>query len=362
VEVNPSFWRGRRVLLTGHTGFKGAWLSLWLQSLGAQLTGLALPPLRERNLFSLARVGDGMRSVWGDIREEALVHDAVAQCRPDIVIHMAAQSLVQDSYERPVETYAVNVMGTVHLLEAVRRCGGVRAVVNVTSDKCYRNRGRVAPYREDDPLGGHDPYSSSKACAELVSEAWRLSFPEPPMALATARAGNVIGGGDWARNRLVPDLLTAFARGEPALLRNPQAVRPWQHVLEPVRGYLMLAERLCGGDGAAFAQAWNFGPAQPDAVSVETVARQLAELWGAGAICRVQPNAGDGHEAALLMLDAGKAFERLGWQPLLTLREALALTVQWAQQVGAAADAHAVCLEQIGAYAHRATAPLHSPH
>jgi len=347
--VNPGFWQGRRVLLTGHTGFKGSWLALWLQDLGAELTGLALPPAGERNLFTLARVVQGMRSVIGDIRDGALVREVVAEARPEVVLHLAAQALVQDSYERPVDTYAVNVMGTVHVLEAVRQCGGVRAVVNVTTDKCYQNRGQVPPYREDDPLGGHDPYSSSKACAELVSTSYRLSFlAAQGAALATARAGNVIGGGDWARNRLVPDLLDAFGRGETALLRNPHAVRPWQHVMEPLRGYLMLAERL-HAEGAPFAQAWNFGPLPDDAVPVEAVARQLAESWGAQASFRAQPAAG-GHEAALLMLDVNKAREGLGWQPRLPLAAALKLTAQWERRRLAGADARSLCLEQLRAY------------
>lgn len=347
--MNSGFWRGRRVLLTGHTGFKGAWLSLWLQALGADLTGLALPPPASRNLFQLAGVARGMRAIYGDIREPRAIAEALVQSRPEVVIHMAAQALVQDSYQRPVETYAVNVMGTVHLLEAVRHYPGVQAVVNVTSDKCYLNRGDVPPYREDDPLGGHDAYSSSKACSELVTAAYRLCFlASTGVGVASARAGNVIGGGDWARHRLVPDLIAAFGEGRTAELRNPHAVRPWQHVLEPLRGYLMLAQRLCE-DPQGAAQAWNFGPAQGDAVAVAEMARRLAEEWGAGASVREQPAPG-GHEAALLTLDAGKARSALGWRPRLRLDDALRLTVEWARQTGAGSDAHTVCLAQIAAY------------
>jgi CDP-glucose 4,6-dehydratase len=349
MEVNPQFWRGRRVLLTGHTGFKGAWLSLWLQALGAELTGLALQPVAN-NLFDRARVAIGMRSIHGDIRDGELVARVLRESRPEVVIHMAAQSLVQDSYERPVATYDVNVMGTVHVLEGVRACGGVRAMLNVTSDKCYLNRGDVPPYREDDPLGGHDPYSSSKACAELVTAAYRLSFlASLGVGVATARAGNVIGGGDAARNRLVPDLIAAFEQGRAAELRNPAAVRPWQHALEPLRGYLMVAQRLCEEPQVA-AQAWNFGPDLGDAVPVHEVARRLAQLWGSRATVRMAQTAGAGHEAALLTLDATKARESLGWRPLLRLDDALRLTVDWARATAAGRDAREMCLTQISAY------------
>jgi CDP-glucose 4,6-dehydratase len=351
LAVNDAFWAGRRVLLTGHTGFKGSWLALWLQSLGAELTGLALPPTGEPNLFTLARVGEGMHSVEGDIRDLGQVQRVVARARPEVVFHLAAQALVQDSYQQPVETYATNVMGTVHVLEAVRHCPGVKAVVNVTSDKCYENRGHVPPYREDDPLGGHDPYSNSKACAELVSNAYRLSFlAGQAVGLATARAGNVIGGGDWACNRLVPDLIAAFGRGESALVRNPRAVRPWQHVLEPLHGYLLLAQHL-HAQPAPFSEAWNFGPSQQDAITVEALAQRLAELWGDRAAWHAQPVTGAVHEAALLTLDASKAQQRLDWRPRLPLQQALALTVDWARQRAAGLDARTLCLAQIRAYA-----------
>jgi CDP-glucose 4,6-dehydratase len=333
--VNPSFWRGKRVFLTGHTGFKGGWLSLWLQQLGAELTGYALQPPTQPNLFEKARVGAGMTSIIGDIRDGAKLIAAMCEAAPDIVIHMAAQPLVRRSYIDPLETYSTNVMGTVHLLEAVRQCASVRAVVNVTTDKCYENREWLWPYRENEPMGGCDPYSSSKGCAELITAAYRNSYfnantlNQHRMALASARAGNVIGGGDWAEDRLVPDILGAFARGEPVRIRNPHAVRPWQHVLEPLRGYLILAERLFV-DGTSFAEAFNFGPREDDAQSVEWVVRQLAVKWGDSSKWQLD-GASHPHEASLLRLDVSKAAHRLAWRSELNLDAGLQLTVDWAR-------------------------------
>ncbi len=279
IQTNPTFWQGKRVLLTGHTGFKGSWLSLWLQSMGATLRGVALAPPTEPSLFEAARVFEGMEHRIADIRDFAAVQAQMNEFRPEIVIHMAAQPLVRLSYQQPIETYATNVMGTVHVLEAARHAGSVRAIVNVTTDKCYENREWVWGYRESEPMGGHDPYSSSKGCAELVSSAYRESFmKEAGLAMATARAGNVIGGGDWAADRLVPDILRALEKSEPVLIRNPHAIRPWQHVLEPLSGYLLLAERLFE-QGQADAEGWNFGPRDEDARPVQWIVERLCERW-----------------------------------------------------------------------------------
>lgn len=352
--MNVAFWRGRRVFLTGHTGFKGSWLSLWLQQLGASVTGYALPAPTRPSLFDVAGVGASMHSEHGDIRDLPALMRAMQAAQPEIVIHMAAQSLVRLSYDMPVETYATNVMGTVHLLEAVRQTPGVRAVVNVTTDKCYENKEWVWGYRENEPMGGFDPYSNSKGCSELVSAAYRASFFNPAryaehgVAVATARAGNVIGGGDWAKNRLIPDILAAFEAGEPVAIRSPHAIRPWQHVLEPLRGYLTLAERL-SIDGAAFAEGWNFGPHGDDAKPVEWIVKQLAQRWGQGANWHVD-TAEHPHEANYLRLDVSKAGQRLNWQPALRLNDALGLIVDWTRARQSSTDMHAFTLAQIAAY------------
>jgi CDP-glucose 4,6-dehydratase len=354
MDVNAAFWRGKRVLLTGHTGFKGSWLSLWLQTLGAGVVGYALAPPSKPNLFEVAQVGDGMTSVEGDIRNLAHLQSVFAQHQPEIVIHMAAQPLVRLSYQNPVETYATNVMGTVHLLEAVRSTPGVKVVVNVTTDKCYENKEWLWGYRETEPMGGYDPYSSSKGCAEIVSAAYRASFfnadvyAQHGVALATARAGNVIGGGDWAADRLVPDILAAFEQGQQVRIRNPHATRPWQHVLEPLRGYLALAERLFE-HGPDFAQAWNFGPNEGDAQPVSKLVEQMAELWGLGASWHIDRSE-QPHEANYLKLDVSKARALLGWHPALQLNNALALTINWAKQCKSGADMHQFTLAQINAY------------
>lgn len=355
--MNPDFWRGKRVFLTGHTGFKGSWLSLWLQSLGVELTGYALKPPTNPSLFEKARVAQGMTSLEGDIRDLESFSRAMQAARPEVVIHMAAQPLVRRSYVAPVETYSTNVMGTVHLLEAVRHCPSVRSVVNVTTDKCYENQEWVWSYRENEPMGGYDPYSNSKGCAELVSAAYRSSFFNPNdyakhgVALATVRAGNVIGGGDWAQDRLLPDILAAFARGETVRIRNPHAIRPWQHVLEPLRGYLMLAERLTE-DGVAFAEGWNFGPNVDDAQPVSWIVAEMAKRWGAGASWMVA--AGEHpHEANYLKLDISKACAKLRWRPVLTLVESLDLIIDWATASAAGRDARELTLEQIKQYQER---------
>jgi len=352
--MNPAFWRGKRVLLTGHTGFKGSWLSLWLQSMGAQLTGYALTPPTSPSLFEIAGVANGMTSVIGDIRDLAQLQAVFAKHQPEIVIHMAAQPLVRYSYQNPVETYATNVMGTVHLLEAVRHSPGVKAVVNITTDKCYENREWVWGYRENEPMGGFDPYSNSKGCAELVSAAYRSSFfnasqyAQHGVATATVRAGNVIGGGDWAQDRLVPDILAAFEQGRKVNIRNPHAIRPWQHVMEPLRGYLCLAESLYE-QGPSFGEGWNFGPNDEDAKPVGWIVEQMAALWGEGA--QWQVDAGEHpHEAHYLKLDISKARSRLDWHPALRLNEALSLIIDWSKQHQGGADMRQVTLAQIQTY------------
>lgn len=347
--LNPAFWKNRRVLLTGHTGFKGSWLSLWLQSMGAQVVGYALTPPTHPSLFDIAQVGQGMTSVIGDIRDLAKLQAVFAEHSPEIVIHMAAQPLVRYSYQNPVETYATNVMGTVHVLEAVRSTPGVKAVLNVTTDKCYENREWVWGYREDEPMGGHDPYSNSKGCAELVTSAYRRSFlQEKGIALASARAGNVIGGGDWAADRLIPDILRAFEQNQPVTIRNPCAVRPWQHVLEPLSGYLTLAERLYT-DGQAFAEGWNFGPQDDDARPVQWIVERMVAGWGRGASW--QPDGGSHpHEASYLKLDTSKARAKLGWQPCWNLTHSLDKIIEWHQAFSQNPDMRKITLNQIAEY------------
>jgi len=355
--MNPDFWRGKRVLLTGHTGFKGGWLSLWLQEAGAEVTGLALPAPTTPSLFEVARVGVGMNSVLGDIRDLEQVRAVFASNRPEIVFHLAAQPLVRYSYSAPVETYATNVMGTVHVLEAARQISGVRAIVNITSDKCYENREWPWGYRENDPMGGYDPYSNSKGCAELVAAAYRSSYFNPAeharhgVALATVRAGNVIGGGDWAADRLIPDILRAIEAGVPVNIRSPRAIRPWQHVLEPLDGYLSLAEKLYS-EGCAYAEGWNFGPADDDAKPVQWIVEHLTRAWGEGASWQLdtQPQP---HEAHYLKLDCSKARLQLGWQPRWNLAHALQSIIDWHKAARQHADMRAVCLSQIAEYAQR---------
>jgi CDP-glucose 4,6-dehydratase len=347
VVSRSAFWRGRRVLLTGHTGFKGGWLALWLQRMGAEVHGLALPPETDPSFFETCRVAEGMTSRFGDIRDLRVVLDAAERSSPEIVIHMAAQPLVRRSYDEPVETFATNVMGTVHVLEAARRTRSVRAVVAVTSDKCYSNREWVWGYRETDPLGGHDPYSASKGCSEIVAASYRSAFPGKAL-IATVRAGNVIGGGDWSKDRLIPDLVRAAERGEPALVRNPNAIRPWQHVLEPLRGYLDVAQRLVE-QGAPWAEAWNFGPAPSDARPVHWIADRIVAAWGSGARWE-RDGAPAPHEATFLRLDCGKANARLDWWPRWSLDAALQRIVAWHRAHRTGTDMRAFSLGQIGEY------------
>ncbi len=392
MAVDQAFWRDRRVFLTGHTGFKGGWLSLWLQSMGAEVTGYSLAPPTDPSLFELAGIAKGMNSVLGDIRDQAVLKQALVECRPEVVFHMAAQPLVRRSYVDPVETFHTNVLGTVPVLEAVRELEAVRVVVNVTSDKCYQNLERREGYRETDPMGGKDPYSSSKGCAELVTTAYRHSFfsgregretrnivsgregretsnvvsggdnrktsnvvsggdgRETRAVLASARPGNVVGGGDWPVDRPVPDAIRASAAGKPVVLRMPDAVRPWQHVMDPLSGYLLLAERLWD-DGPRFAEAWNFGPPEGSELTVAEVVETIAQLWGWGARWEHEPHeAVPGEampEAHTLRLDCGKARERLGWSPALALATALEWTVEWYKAAQKGGDVHELTLLQI---------------
>lgn len=360
--MSPSadFWRGRRVLITGHTGFKGSWLWLVLRRLGADVHGLALAPATEPSLSALCGIPASNQSTLCDIRDAGRTLACVRAARPEIVMHLAAQPIVRLSYAAPAETYATNVMGTVNVLEAVRASPGVRAVVVVTSDKCYRNREWAWAYREDDALGGHDPYSSSKACAELVAESWRSAyFAAQGVALATARAGNVIGGGDWSPDRLIADCVRAFARHEPIRLRNPRAVRPWQHVLESIWGYLLLAERLVV-EPAAAAEAWNFGPFESSVRSVEDVVAAFAAAWGRDASWLADPGPHP-HEAGTLLVDGAKARSRLGWRPRLAVDEAVAWTADWYRRSYAGEPAAALCEAQIERYETMARGSGHAP-
>lgn len=352
--MKPSFWKGKKVFLTGHTGFKGSWLSIWLQSLGAEVTGYALAPPTEPSLFIQAGVSELVTSVIADIRDLDCLKREMQKASPDIVIHMAAQPLVRDSYKIPVETYATNVMGTVHLLEAVRSTPSVRAVVNVTTDKVYENREWAWGYRENEPFGGYDPYSNSKGCSELVTAAYRSSYFNPKdydshgVALGSARAGNVIGGGDWAGDRLIPDIIRAILAKEPVQIRNPHAIRPWQHVLEPLSGYMLLAEQLFEA-GPEFAEGWNFGPADEDAKPVEWLVKRLCEQWGEGACYEIDKGEHP-HEAHYLKLDCSKAHSQLGWWPRWGLETALEKIVDWTRVYLEKGDLRQMCGKQITEY------------
>lgn len=331
-------YRGRRVFLTGHTGFKGAWLAMWLKELGAEVMGYALPPPDEENLYLVCGLEGRFSSVTGDIRNLDEMKAALDRFRPEIVFHLAAQSLVRRSYDEPVLTYDTNVMGTVNLLEASRLCPSVRAIVIITSDKCYENKEWIWGYQEDDPMGGYDPYSSSKGCAELVTVAYRNSYFNPDayqshgVSLSSVRAGNVIGGGDWADDRLVPDCVRALVKGEPVRVRNPHAVRPWQHVLEPLRGYLTLGARMLE-EGGRFSGGWNFGPSDESTVTVGKIVGKVVELWGSGSWEDLSQSGKQGpHEATFLKLNICKVRQVLNWRPIISLDEALLMTVEWYKQ------------------------------
>ncbi|GFE58130.1 CDP-glucose 4,6-dehydratase [Geobacter sp. AOG1] len=352
--MESTFWKGKRVFLTGHTGFKGSWLVLWLNALGAKVTGYALVPPTDPSLFELCRLDELVHSLVADIRDGDTLSRAMADADPEIVIHMAAQPLVRDSYKIPVETYATNVMGTVNLLESVRNCNSVKAVVNVTTDKCYENREWVWGYRENEAMGGHDPYSSSKACSELVTAAYRSSYFNPKsyedhgVALATARAGNVIGGGDWATDRLIPDCLRALLMGNKISIRNPHAIRPWQHVLEPLSGYMLLAQKLYE-EGPRFATGWNFGPDDNDAKPVEWIVRRMCADWGERASYEIDKGEHP-HEAHYLKLDCSKVKAELGWHPRWNLNKAIDSSIEWARAFQQNRDMRDVCFQQIEEY------------
>ena len=343
--VKRSPWTGRRVLVTGDSGFKGGWLSLWLHQLGANVTGYSLAPPSDPSFFGQTRLADLIEHVHGDVRSLDQVMAVVERTRPEVVFHLAAQPLVRHSYAEPVETYATNVMGTVHVLEACRQVGGIAAAVCVTTDKCYENREWVWPYRESDPMGGHDPYSSSKGAAEIAVAAYRRSyFAKDGTAVASVRAGNVIGGGDWAADRLIPDIVRAVESGQRPLIRNPDSIRPWQHVFDALSGYMLVAERLLSGDRSA-ACAYNFGPSEDDARSVSwVVSRLLEDLGGSG---WDQPEGNQPHEAVLLRLDSSKARSELGWRPVLALDQALRKVAEWHRAVAGGEDARQVSLAQL---------------
>jgi CDP-glucose 4,6-dehydratase len=352
--MNGEFWKGKQVLVTGHTGFKGSWLVLWLQALGSEVIGYSLPPPTQPSLFELARVSERMISITGDIRDFELLQKVIAENKPEVVIHLAAQSVVRSSYDNPIETYSTNVMGTVNLLEAIRQLELPCVVVNVTSDKCYENKNWIWGYRENEPLGGHDPYSSSKACAELVTSAFRESYfrnggSKPPKVLvASGRAGNVIGGGDWTKDQLVPDTMRAFISGQPVRIRSPYAVRPWQFVLEPLCGYLSLAEHLCS-HGGEFSEAWNFGPHEGDMKPVAWIAENISTLWRNGARWELDASTHP-HEAQLLKLDSSKARSKLGWSPKLRLIQTIEWVVEWYKAYQEGKDLRAVTTAQIDRY------------
>lgn len=350
-----SFYKGKKVFLTGHTGFKGSWMSLWLSSLGADVTGYALNPPTDPSLFEKCDISSLVKSVIGDVRDLEKLSAEMQKAQPDIVIHMAAQPLVRDSYKIPVETYSINVMGTVHVLEAARHCPSVKAIVNVTTDKCYDNKEWVWGYRESEPMGGYDPYSNSKGCSELVTSSYRNSFFNPKdygtkhyVALASARAGNVIGGGDWANDRLIPDIVRSIVEGGAVSIRSPHAIRPWQHVLEPVSGYLLLAKKLYK-DGAKYAEGWNLGPDDSDARPVEWIVNNMCAKWGKGASYEIDRNP-QPHEASYLKLDCSKAKSGLGWYPAWNLEQALDEIISFTKTYLEKKDLKDYCLSTIQKY------------
>lgn len=352
--TEKAFWQGKKVFITGHTGFKGAWLSLWLYSLGARVMGYALTPPTKPSLFDLCKMDGFIDSQIADVRDGELLRKTMLDVSPDIVIHMAAQPIVRESYNNPAETYEINVMGTVNVLEAVRHCNNVKVVVNVTTDKCYENREWFWGYRENEPLGGYDPYSNSKACSELVTSSYRNSFFNQKdfathgVAIASARAGNVIGGGDWATDRLIPDCIRAILKGERIIIRNPQAIRPWQHVLEPLSGYLVLAQKMYE-EGPVYSEGWNFGPNIDDAKPVEWIAKKVCDVWGNNASYVIDEGKHP-HEAGYLVLDCSKAKAKLGWHPRWNLEMAIEKIMEWTRAYKESKNLADVCLSQIKEY------------
>ena len=349
-NVNPDFWTGKKVYMTGHTGFKGSWLSLWLLGMGVKVKGFSLQPNTNPALFTSINIGKSMESEIGDIRNLEQLTRSIITFNPDILIHMAAQPLVRFSYKEPVETYTTNVIGTVNVLEAARKCSNLKAIVCVTTDKCYENKEWEWGYRENEAMGGHDPYSSSKGCAELVISAYRRSFfsSNNTASLASARAGNVIGGGDWSEDRLIPDILRSFEKSEPVLIRNPLSTRPWQHVLEPLSGYLVLSQELFL-NGDEFAEGWNFGPKDEDCKSVKWILDQLVNYWGTNASWTLDKN-NNPHEAGFLKLDCSKALNRLNWSPRWNLQSTLKSIVDWHQIYMDGGDLKKQCLKEINNY------------
>ncbi|MDB4302845.1 CDP-glucose 4,6-dehydratase [bacterium] len=349
-KVVASFWKGKKVYLTGHTGFKGSWLSLWLQNMGALVKGYSLDVNTTPALFSQANIAEEMESEIGDIRNLEQLTKSMVSFSPDILIHMAAQPLVRLSYQEPVDTYTTNVIGTVNVLEAARKCPNLKAIVSVTTDKCYENKEWEWGYRENEPMGGHDPYSSSKGCAELVTSAYRRSFfsSEDTASLASARAGNVIGGGDWAEDRLIPDILRAFEKSEPVVIRNPLSTRPWQHVLEPLSGYLVLAQELYL-NGDEFAEGWNFGPDDKDCKPVSWILDKMVTYWGNNASWSLDKN-NNPHEAGFLKLDCSKASNRLKWKPKLDLVQTIKLIVSWQEAYYDDKDMKDKCIKEINSF------------
>ncbi len=356
--IDKEFWRGKKVFITGHTGFKGSWLCLWLHSLGADVTGFSLDPPTEPSLFKLCNIKELTTTIIGDIRNSEALSSALIAADPEIVFHMAAQPIVRASYQNPIETYETNVMGTIHLFEAVRKAVDrkktIKAVVNITSDKCYENKEWDWGYREIDPLGGYDPYSNSKACSELVTSSFRSSFFNPKsyhlhgVALASARAGNVIGGGDWAADRLVPDCIRALLKGQEIDVRNPNAIRPWQHVLDPLSGYLLLAQKLCL-EGVVYAEGWNFGPRDDDTKSVEWIVKKICNKWEPVAPYQIKKGHYE-HEAHFLKLDCSKSKQKLEWSPRWNLDHAIEKVLEWTRAYMNQQSLRDICLKQIKEY------------